>query len=65
MIVLCDHAYIFDNVNNNTCDVLPFDPALGKSTKVPIVDGAVAYDCPATQRTYLLIFKNALHVPTQ
>ena len=64
MIVLCDHAYIFDNVNNNTCDVLPFDPALGKSTKVPIVDGAVAYDCPATQRTYLLIFKNALHVPT-
>ena len=64
MVVLCDHTYVFDQVDNNTCDVLPFNPSLGKSTKVPIVDGAVAYDCPRTQKTFILVFKNALHVPS-
>ena len=51
-------------MNNDTCDVLPFDPSIGKSTSVPIVDGAIAYDCPRTQKAYLLIFKNALYVPS-
>ena len=64
MVVLCGHAYVYDRVNDNTCDVLPFDPALGKSSSVPIVDGALAYDCPRTNQTYILVFKNALHVPS-
>lgn len=64
MVVLCDHSFVFDQVDGNTCDVLPFDPNIGKSTEVPIVDGCIAYNCPNTQRTYLLVFKNALHVPS-
>ena len=64
MVVLGKHCFVFDSVNSKTCEVEPFDPALGTAKHVPIVDAAVAYDCPYTQETYLLIFKNALYVPT-
>ena len=29
---------------------------------MPIIDGALAYDCPYTHETYILIVRNALHV---
>ena len=32
--------------------------------RVPIKDMVVAYDCPYQRKTFLLIFKNALHVPS-
>ena len=32
--------------------------------RVPIVDAAFAYDCPATMKTYILIARNDLHVPS-
>ena len=64
MVVLGKNSYIFDGVPLRTCDVLPFDPSLGISKSVPIVDGALAYDCPFTLKTFVLIFRNALHVPT-
>lgn len=32
--------------------------------KIPIVDAAVAYDCPYSLKTYLLVMKNALYVPS-
>lgn len=53
MIVLGTHAYIYDGTSNSTCDVMPYDPNLGTAEKVPIVDGAVAYDCPRTMETYI------------
>ena len=31
---------------------------------VPIVDAAVAYDCPFTNVTYILIVRNVLYVPS-
>ena len=31
-------------------------------SNIPVVDGAIAYDCPITGQTYILI--NALHIPT-
>ena len=31
---------------------------------MPIVDVAVMYDCLTTQRTYILIARNFLHVPS-
>ena len=64
MVVLGAHAFVFDSIYDNTCDVLPFDPSIGTSRSVPIIDGAIAYDCQRTNETYLLIFKNALYVPT-
>jgi hypothetical protein len=56
------YSFIFDAVNHRTCNVQPFDPGTGIAKKVPIVDGALANDCPYTHKAYLLAFKNALHV---
>ena len=41
----------------------PFDPSLGKSISVPIVDAAIVYDCPFTLQSYLLIVRNGLYLP--
>ena len=30
----------------------------------PIVDAAVQYDCPYDGQTYILVIRNALHVPS-
>ena len=40
-----------------------FTDQVGNKT-VPIVDAAVAYDCPWYQTTYLLISRNILSVPS-
>lgn len=63
MAVLGKHAFIFESTGK-TCNVKPYDPALGLATNVPIVDGALAYDCPITHESYILIIRNALHVTT-
>ena len=62
MIVLGSHSFVFDKVQDQTCDVMPFDPGLGTARQIPIVDGAVAYDCPIQNKTFILMFKNALFV---
>ena len=62
MVVLGKHAFIFESTGR-TCNVKPFDASLGLATNVPIVDGALAYDCPVTNMTYILIVRNALHLP--
>ena len=64
MVLLGKDSYIFDGVQGRTCNVQPFDPSLGTVTKVPIVDGAIAYDCQYTHKAYVLLFRNALHFPT-
>ena len=64
MVVLGKNAFIFDKITSQTCEVLPFDPTIGSAQDVPIVDGAVAYECPYNHITYILAFKNALHVPS-
>ena len=64
MTVLGKHCFVFDNIHGQTCEVQPFDPSLGTVKEVPIVDAAVAYDCPYTHKTYILMFRNALHVPS-
>ena len=64
MVVLGKHCFVFDTVHDRTCDVEPFDKTLGVARKIPIVDAALAYDCPYTHRTYLLIVRNALYVPS-
>ena len=63
MVVLGANAYVYDGINGNTCEVVPYDPKLGSAENVPIVDGAVAYDCPKTMETYILVYNNALHIP--
>lgn len=42
----------------------PYDPSIGIAKQVLIVDASIAYDCEFTNKTYILIFRNSLHVPT-
>ena len=64
MLVLGKHCFVFDGITNKTCEVLLYDPTIGRATQVPIVDAAIAYDCPYTHKTYILMARNALYVPT-
>ena len=62
MVVLGSEAFIFESTSR-TCNVMPFDPNLGVSNNIPIVDGAIAYECPYTGESVVLILRNALHMP--
>ena len=63
MLVLGNHSFVFEK-NCRTCNVQTFSSELGIADGVPIVDGAIAYDCPYTKTTYVFIVRNALHMPT-
>jgi hypothetical protein len=63
MVVLGKHSYIFESTGR-TCDVMPFTNDLGVAKNIPIVDGALAYDCPYTRDTFILIVRNALYIPS-
>ena len=45
-------------------DVSAFVDEVNKLNRVPIRDMALAYDCPYKRKTFLLIAKNALYVPS-
>ena len=62
MVVLGAHAFIFESTNR-TCNVQPFDPSLRTDSKIPFVDSAVVYKYPYTGEIYVLIVRNALHIP--
>ena len=63
MVVLGKDAFIFESTGR-TCNVEPFSPDLGIAQNIPIVDAAIAYDCEQTNETYILIIRNALHIPS-
>ena len=52
------------NRSGKSADVRSFSKDCSQMTAFPIVDAAVAYDCPYTLKTYILVIKNALHVPS-
>ena len=62
MIVLGKHCLIL-NDSGKTAHVNSFSPQTGSISSVPIVDGACAYDCPRTGKTYLLVMRNGLSIP--
>ena len=61
VVVLGKHLFIFES-SGKTCNVSPFAKELGIASNVPIVDGAIAYNCPTTKETYILIVRNALYM---
>ena len=61
MVVLGKHCFIFESTGK-TCNVEPFSSDLGIASNIPVVDAAIAYDCPSTYETYILIIRNALHM---
>ena len=62
MMVFGIGCYIFDSIDQKTCNVQPFDPSIGVAKNVLIVDAALAYDCPYTYKTYILLARNVLIV---
>lgn len=62
MVVLGSNCFVFE-WSGRTCTVKPFTDSLGTVQHVPIVDAAIAYDCPYSHRTYILMIRNALYIP--
>jgi hypothetical protein len=44
--------------------VNPFTPDYDALKEVPIVDAAIMYECPYSGKEYILLLRNALHVPS-
>ena len=61
MVVVGHHAYIL-NTSGRTAQVSLFTHEYEALKEVPIVDAAVAYDCPYTNNMYILVFQNTLSV---
>ena len=62
MIVVGKHSIIFDTAGK-TCTVNAFSPSAGTVDEVPIVDAAIAYDCPIQGKTFILLMRNVLSIP--
>ena len=63
MIVLGEQATII-NRSGKYAEVRAFSNECSTLEKVPIVDAVIAYECPYTMKVYLLIARNALHIPS-
>ena len=61
MICVGKQATIVQHTGKFT-DVNAFAEDVGKLQQVPIVDAAIAYDCPYDDRAYILVMSNVLHV---
>ena len=55
------HAYTLNNIGR-TAKVIPFTSSYETLKNVPIVNAIIAYDCPFSGKTYLLLCHNALFV---
>ena len=62
MPVVGKNAYILAE-SGKTVDVSPFTPDY-QSMEVPLVDAAILYECPHDGKSYVLVLRNALHVPS-
>jgi hypothetical protein len=59
-VVGCE-ALVIDDLGINV-DVCPFSPDY-PAMKVKLVDAVLQYDCPLSGRVYMLLVRNAIHVP--
>ena len=50
------------NHTGQSAKVNAFSSDVKSMSKVPIVDAVVAYDCPYSGKTYLLVVRNALYI---
>ena len=62
MPVVGKHAYILSETGR-TADEKAYNPQY-EAMVIPIVDAVVQYDCPDTGNNYILVIRNALHVPS-
>jgi hypothetical protein len=62
MNVFGKHCYVISN-SGKYANVSAFSEEVGSMLKVPIVDAIIAYDCPFTEKTYILIARNYMYRP--
>ena len=62
MAVIGKHSYILAETGKMV-EVNPFTPTY-KPIKAPIVDAALQYDSPHDGKSYILVVRNAMHVPS-
>ena len=62
MAIIGRNAYIL-NDSGRTAQVSPFTQDYEALSEVPIVDAAILYECPHTNKAHILIVRNALSVP--
>jgi hypothetical protein len=62
MPVVGQNAFVISDTGR-MADVKPYSPDY-ESMAIPIVDAAVRYDCPYDSLTYILVIRNALHLPS-
>ena len=62
MPVVGRHAYVISDTGR-VADVSPFTPDYS-SMQIRVVDAAVQYDRQYTGKSYILVIRNALHVPS-
>ena len=62
MVVIGKHCHILAETGRHV-DVNPFMPAY-KALKASIVDAAIQYDCPNDRKSYILIIRGAIYVPS-
>jgi hypothetical protein len=62
MVVVGNNCLIVE-WSGRTAVVNPFTPEYEALPEVPIVDAAVMYECPISGKEYILLVRNALHVP--
>ena len=63
MVVVGKHSTIVARTGRSA-EVQAFSNECNSLEEIPIVDAAIAYDCTATGKTFILIVKNALYIPT-
>ena len=61
MVVIGAHGTIIQKTGRYA-DVNSFSSDVGTMSQVPIVDAAVAYDCPFSGRKILMVPRNALNI---
>ena len=62
MAVIGKHAYILTETGKMV-EVNPFTPTY-KPIKAPIVNAALQYDSPYDGKSYILVVRNALYIPS-
>jgi len=63
-IVVAGRNSFILNRSGKSAHVSAFTPEVKALSEVPIVDVAIAYDCPHSDQCYILVFHNVLSVPS-
>ena len=62
MVVVGKHCHILAKTGTHM-DVNPFTPTY-KALKAPIVDAGIQYECPYDGKSYILVIRGAIYIPS-